>query len=63
MKINKAFVIFICLICAAFAAAQPEEKFDFYTRGDYRPNVPRPQVDLAVRCRRFSHDTTLRWNA
>lgn len=27
-------------------AAQTEEKFDFYTRGEYRPNVPRPQTIL-----------------
>ena len=46
MKISKVVVIFLCLICAAAAAAQPEERFDFYTRGDYRPNVPRPQSIL-----------------
>jgi hypothetical protein len=46
MKITKVVVIFLCLICAAAAAAQPEERFDFYTRGDYRPNVPRPQSIL-----------------
>lgn len=31
------------LAVARFAAAQTEEKFDFYTRGDYRQSVPRPQ--------------------
>ena len=36
-------VFFVCLIASAFVIAQPEEKFDFYSRGDYRPNVPRPQ--------------------
>ncbi|MBC7899810.1 MAG: hypothetical protein H7070_07115 [Saprospiraceae bacterium] len=35
-----------CLKFVSFAAAQTEEKFDFYTRGEYRPNVPRPQVSL-----------------
>lgn len=29
-----------------FAFGQAEEKFDFYTRGEYRPNVPRPQSIL-----------------
>lgn len=38
--------IFVCLASALFALAQTEEKFDFYTRGDYRPNVPRPQSIL-----------------
>jgi hypothetical protein len=28
------------------AAAQTEEKFDFYSRGEYRANVPRPQSVL-----------------
>ncbi len=36
--------------CCQLAVAQTpnplEEKFDFYTRGDYRPNVPRPQSIL-----------------
>lgn len=31
---------------ALFAFTQTEEKFDFYTRGDYRANVPRPQSVL-----------------
>lgn len=38
--------VFLCLCFALSAAAQPDEKFDFYTRGDYRPNVPRPQSIL-----------------
>ena len=45
-----------CLAFVSFLSAQTEEKFDFYTRGDYRPNVPRPQTSL-----RFdvgSHHTT-----
>ncbi len=32
----------IVTILFATALGQTEEKFDFYTRGDYRPNVPRP---------------------
>jgi len=47
MKIKS--LLFLLLICAAFsqtASAQPEEKFDFYTRGAYRPEVPRPQSIL-----------------
>lgn len=38
--------IFLCLFCALASVAQTEEKFDFYARGDYRPNVPRPQSIL-----------------
>jgi len=41
--------LFLCFASALFSfgqTAQPEEKFDFYTRGDYRPNVPRPQSIL-----------------
>jgi len=44
MKI-KSLAFLICLLAAA-AFAQTEPKFDFYTRGDYRPNVPRPQAIL-----------------
>ena len=35
-------------LAAAFVSfgQQAEEKFDFYTRGEYRPNVPRPQSIL-----------------
>lgn len=32
--------------CALANQAQQEPKFDFYTRGEYRPNVPRPQAIL-----------------
>jgi len=38
--------ILVCLVASAFVFAQSEEKFDFYARGDYRPNVPRPQSIL-----------------
>ncbi len=38
--------MFVCFAFAQFASAQPEEKFDFYTRGAYRPEVPRPQTIL-----------------
>ncbi|HVF29510.1 MAG TPA: M14 family zinc carboxypeptidase [Pyrinomonadaceae bacterium] len=38
--------LLLCILVAASAFAQSEEKFDFYTRGDYRPNVPRPQSIL-----------------
>ena len=34
-----------CLACQ-FAFSQTEPKFDFYTRGEYRQNVPRPQSIL-----------------
>ena len=40
------FFAFICVIFSQFAFSQTEEKFDFYTRGDYRPEVPRPQSIL-----------------
>jgi hypothetical protein len=39
-----AFAIFAAAIQPLFA--QTEEKFDFYTRGEYRQNVPRPQSIL-----------------
>lgn len=32
-----------CQLAVAQAPNPLDEKFDFYTRGDYRPNVPRPQ--------------------
>ncbi|MCA1622212.1 MAG: hypothetical protein LC768_00215 [Acidobacteria bacterium] len=47
MKIKS--VLFFTLICVAFAQfafSQTEEKFDFYTRGAYRAEVPRPQTIL-----------------
>ena len=40
------FVAFFCIIFAQFAFSQTEEKFNFYTRGDYRTEVPRPQSIL-----------------
>jgi hypothetical protein len=43
---NLVVRLLVCLIATASAFAQPEEKFDFYTRGDYRPDVPRPQSIL-----------------
>ncbi|MGI8812813.1 MAG: M14 family zinc carboxypeptidase [Pyrinomonadaceae bacterium] len=47
MKIRN-FLAVACLGLLLFqaAAGQADEKFDFYTRGDYRPNVPRPQSIL-----------------
>ena len=46
MKLNSLFVVLIVSITVVSGLAQPEEKFDFYTRGDYRANVPRPQSIL-----------------
>ena len=40
------FVAFFCIIFAQFAFSQTEEKFNFYTRGDYRAEVPRPNTIL-----------------
>ncbi|NOT47699.1 MAG: hypothetical protein HOP17_08105, partial [Acidobacteria bacterium] len=37
-------LIFVASITAVFSQTEP--KFDFYTRGEYRPNVPRPQSIL-----------------
>lgn len=34
------------MLAAVAAFAQTEPKFDFYARGEYRPNVPRPQTFL-----------------
>src|SRR5947208_1334678 len=39
-------VVVYCLLLAAVTFSQIEQKFDFYTRGDYRANVPRPQSVL-----------------
>src|SRR4051794_36721095 len=39
-------VTLLCLLLCRFAAGQAEEKFNYYTRGEYRPNVPRPQSIL-----------------
>jgi len=36
----------VCLLLAFSSLGQIEQRFDFYTRGDYRPNVPRPQSIL-----------------
>ncbi len=47
MKIK--VVLFFTLACAAFvqfAFSQSEEKFDFYARGGFRAEVPRPQSIL-----------------
>lgn len=38
--------VFVCLSLNQFAFSQIEEKFDFYTRGEYRSEVPRPQAIL-----------------
>ncbi|MCY7377087.1 MAG: hypothetical protein LH472_14095 [Pyrinomonadaceae bacterium] len=38
--------VFACLASSQFAFSQTEEKFDFYTRGEYRAEVPRPQSIL-----------------
>lgn len=43
---NLVVRLLVCLFVTVGVFAQPEEKFDFYTRGDYRPNVPRPQTSL-----------------
>jgi hypothetical protein len=40
------FAALILLSAAAASIAQTEPKFDFYTRGEYRPSVPRPQSIL-----------------
>ena len=47
MKI-KSFLLAIifCMACFYPAFSQTEEKFDFYTRGEYRPEIPRPQSIL-----------------
>ncbi|HZI18121.1 MAG TPA: M14 family zinc carboxypeptidase [Pyrinomonadaceae bacterium] len=43
-----AFLALVCLLLPAAAAAQgrTEPRFDFYARGPYRENVPRPQSVL-----------------
>ena len=40
------FAVCLCLISSATLHAQTEEKFDFYARGEYRAEVPRPQTLL-----------------
>jgi len=47
MKINRVrLAVFFGFLLVSSVFAQPEEKFDFYTRGDYRQEVPRPQAIL-----------------
>jgi hypothetical protein len=47
MKIKSVWLAgFFCLAVVSSLFAQSEEKFDFYTRGDYRTDVPRPQSML-----------------
>ncbi|HEY2866113.1 MAG TPA: M14 family zinc carboxypeptidase [Pyrinomonadaceae bacterium] len=36
----------LCLLLAFTVFSQQEAKFDFYARGEYRPNIPRPQSIL-----------------
>ncbi len=43
-RILSIATVLLLLVPAAFAQTEP--KFDFYTRGEYRPNVPRPQAIL-----------------
>src|SRR6476659_10889609 len=38
--------VVFCLTLSTLALSQIEQRFDFYTRGEYRPNVPRPQSVL-----------------
>lgn len=47
MKIKSLlFAVIFCILFAQIAFGQEEEKFDFYTRGEYRTEVPRPQSIL-----------------
>ncbi|MDQ3132612.1 MAG: hypothetical protein M3Q99_17835 [Acidobacteriota bacterium] len=46
MKIKSLLLAVIFCAFAQFHFAQTEEKFDFYTRGEYRAEVPRPQSIL-----------------
>ena len=47
MKIKGLLLaILFCMAFSESALSQPEEKFDFYARGEYRPEVPRPQSIL-----------------
>ena len=46
-KIRFAFpAIFALVFAVSIIVAQTEQKFDFYARGEYRANVPRPQSTL-----------------
>jgi hypothetical protein len=45
--IKPSFALFVlCLLTAVSGFPQTEEHFDFYARGSYRANVPRPQSIL-----------------
>src|SRR5215210_4955585 len=47
MKIKNLLLgLLFCVIFSQFGFSQTEEKFDFYTRGEYRQEVPRPQAVL-----------------
>ena len=49
MKIKNTLLAVLCLVLTVFGTssfAQTEPKFDFYARGEYRANVPRPQALL-----------------
>src|SRR5687767_7165479 len=47
MKIKTILpAVFVCLTSATFLYAQTEPKLDFYTRGEYRASVPKPQSIL-----------------
>lgn len=44
-----SYCVLLTVSCSLLTAQAPSpqvEKFDFYTRGEYRPNVPRPQSIL-----------------
>ncbi|HEY0428300.1 MAG TPA: M14 family zinc carboxypeptidase [Pyrinomonadaceae bacterium] len=42
-QISFLLTAILFLLSASFAFSQTEEKFDFYTRGEYRREIPRPQ--------------------
>lgn len=47
MKIKSVLLaVFFCVGFVLSSFAQSEEKFDFYTRGEYRAEVPKPQTVL-----------------
>src|SRR6185503_11861098 len=47
MKIKPILLtVSVCLTFAPFLFGQTEPKFDFYNRGEYRANVPKPQSIL-----------------
>jgi len=50
---NRVLLLAVIFLAAAFVSVSAQNfeskdnpKFDFYTRGDYRPEVPRPQSIL-----------------